>query len=53
MAAVGSLLGADGNSLVFSPTGAGQVTMQWFNQPVASGNLVAPQAHLDLSLIPR
>jgi hypothetical protein len=31
-----SLLGADGNSLVFSPAGTGPVTMRWFNQPTAS-----------------
>ena len=39
MAALGWLLGADGNSLVFSPAGAGPVTMQWFNQPAMPGNL--------------
>jgi len=48
MATLGWLLGADGNSLVFSPTnGKGPVTMQWFNQPAASGNVVAAQAHFD------
>jgi hypothetical protein len=45
VATLGWLLGADGNSLVFSPAGAGPVTMQWFNQPAASGNLVAAQPH--------
>jgi len=33
--ALGSLLGSDGNSLVFSPTASGPITMQWFNRPVA------------------
>jgi hypothetical protein len=38
MATLGWLLGADGNSLVFSPAGLGPITMQWFNQrePVPS-----------------
>lgn len=45
MAMLGGLLGADGNSLVFSPSGKGPVTMQWFNEPAASGNLVANQPH--------
>lgn len=45
MATLGWLLGAGGNSLVFSPAGAGPVTMQWFNQPAASENLVAAQPH--------
>jgi hypothetical protein len=35
MVELGSLLGAEGNSLVFSPGGKGPVTMQWFNQPAA------------------
>ncbi len=47
MAALGSLLGADGNFLVFSPTASGPITMQWFNRPVASGTLVAAQARFD------
>jgi hypothetical protein len=47
MAELGSLLGADGNSLVFSPWGKDQITMRWFNQPAASGSLPAAQAHLD------
>jgi hypothetical protein len=45
MAELGALLGADGNLLVFSPAGRGAITMQWFNQPSASGNLIATQAH--------
>jgi hypothetical protein len=49
MATLGSLLGADGNSLVFSPPGAGPVTMQWFNQPAGPGNLRAAQAHFDFA----
>jgi hypothetical protein len=37
VATLGSLLGADGNSLVFSPThGIGPITMQWFRQPTES-----------------
>jgi hypothetical protein len=47
MATLGWLLGADGNSHVFSPGGEGPVTMQWFNQPAASGSLPAAQAHFD------
>jgi hypothetical protein len=35
MATLGMLMGADGNSLVFSPEILGPVTMQWFNQPAA------------------
>jgi hypothetical protein len=42
MATLGGLLGADGNSLVFSPGGTGPITMQWFNQPAAPGNLLTP-----------
>jgi hypothetical protein len=53
MAELGSLLGADGNSLVFSQGGEGPVTMQWFNQPAASGNLLAAQAHFDFLANPR
>lgn len=45
MAALGSLLGSDGTSLVFSLTVTGQVTMQWFNQPAAYGNVIATQVH--------
>ena len=41
MASLGWLLGADGNSLVFSPPAVGPVTMQWFNQPATPGNLQA------------
>ena len=47
MAMLGELLGADGNSLVFSPSGKCPVTMQWFNQPAASGSVLAPQTHFD------
>lgn len=53
MATLGWLLGADGNSLVFSAAGVGPVTMQWFNQPAASGNLPASQAHVDSPANPR
>jgi hypothetical protein len=42
MAALGWLLGADGNSLVFSPPELGPITMQWFDQPAASANLPVP-----------
>jgi hypothetical protein len=45
MATLGYLLGSDGTSLVFSPTGHGPVTMQWFNQPIASGNSMTAQVH--------
>lgn len=41
MATLGSLLGADGNSLVFASGEKGPITMQWFNQP---SNLQAAQA---------
>jgi hypothetical protein len=47
MADFGVLLGADGNSLVFSPWGENQITMRWFIQPATSGSLPAAQAHLD------
>jgi hypothetical protein len=33
MATLGSLLGADGNYLVFTSGSKGPVTMQWFSQP--------------------
>lgn len=45
MTGSGSLLGADGNLLVFSSDGTGPITMQWFNQPTALANLQAIQAH--------
>ncbi|HEY3823824.1 MAG TPA: hypothetical protein VGL82_04655 [Bryobacteraceae bacterium] len=43
MATLEWLLGADGNSLVFSPGRLGPMTMQWFDQPAAPGNQVRPQ----------
>jgi hypothetical protein len=47
MADLGALLGADGNSLVFSPWGEDQITMRWFSQPATSGSLPVAHAHLD------
>jgi hypothetical protein len=45
MAKLGWLLGADGDSPVFSPDGLGPVMMQWFRQPAGAGDPMADQAH--------
>jgi hypothetical protein len=52
MATLGWLLGADGNSLVFSPPGIGPVTMQWYEQPPVPSNPLSARARFDFLTSP-